>query len=271
VGSICLHRGEEPVFGEQGICNIFFTHCNLKCLYCQNHQISRSNAPNIAFTLTERELLDQVEACLEQYVACVGFVSPSHVLPQVEAIMAGLQQRGRKPVFVMNTNAYDKAEKIASLESRMNVYLPDLKYLDSDLAEAYSGARDYPEVAQKALKEMFRQKGPELRLDARGIIQSGLIIRHLVLPGQVENSKAVLRFIAQELSKDVTLSLMAQYAPIPAVVGHPLLGRNLLAEEYEQVLAEMDRLGLENGWMQALESQNHYCPDFAQTHPFEKK
>jgi len=270
IGSICIHRGEEPVFGDQGICNVFFTLCNLQCRYCQNFQISRKPAPEIARLLSLEETAARIRAILEQGVRCVGFVSPSHVLPQVEMLMDALGGFQPAPVFVMNTNGYDLAVRIAALEGRMHVYLPDFKYMDAGLAARASGAGDYPEVAQHALREMFRQKGARLRLDHDGVIQSGLIIRHLVLPGQVENSKAVLRFIARELSPEVTIALMSQYAPTPLVANDPELGRRVTREEYDKVLEELDRLGMENGWIQERESQDTYCPDFARSHPFEK-
>lgn len=269
MGSVCLHRGEEPVFGEQGICNVFFTLCNLQCRFCQNFQISRKPRPEIAHELTLRELAAKIRRVLAEGVRHVGFVSPSHVFPQMEVLMAELRGDQPEPLFVMNSNGYDLAAQLRRLEGRMQVYLPDLKYMDPALAHRFSDCPDYPAVAQAALREMFRQKGPELVLDRQGVIQSGLIIRHLVLPGQVENSKAVLRFIARELSPEVTVSLMSQYAPIPAVADDPELGRRLTPAEYEEVLAELDRLGMENGWVQDLESQDHYCPDFARSHPFE--
>ncbi len=184
--------------------------------------------------------------------------------------MQGLKKRGRNPVFVMNTNAYDKTERIAALEDRVQVYLPDLKYLDESLAIHLSDAPDYPEVASRVLREMFRQKGPELKLDKEGVIESGLIVRHLVLPGQVENSKQVLRFIAEELSPGVYISLMSQYSPIPAVAGDTNLGRHLSPEEYGEVVEEMERLGLEHGWIQEMAGSGHYKPDFARQHPFKE-
>ncbi|MHB8808443.1 MAG: radical SAM protein [Desulfobulbaceae bacterium] len=270
VGSVCRHRGEEPVFGEHGVCNVFFTLCNLQCCYCQNFQISRKPRPEISYELTLQELAAKIRTLLAEGARHVGFVSPSHVFPQMEALMEELQGDQPAPCFVMNTGGYDLPGQLRRLEGRMQVYLPDLKYMDPGLASRFSGCPDYPAVAQAALREMFRQKGPELVLDGQGLLRSGLIIRHLVLPGQVENSKAALRFIAHELSPEVTISLMAQYAPIPAVADDPELGRRLAPAEYEEVLAELDRLGMENGWVQALESQDHYCPDFARSHPFEK-
>ncbi|RJX19710.1 MAG: radical SAM protein [Desulfobulbus sp.] len=270
VGAVCRHRGEEPVFGEEGVCNVFFTLCNLQCRYCQNYQISRKPRPDIAHELTLPELVGRIRRILAEGVRHVGFVSPSHVFPQMEALMEELAGDRPAPVFVMNTNGYDLAEQIRRLAGRMHVYLPDLKYMDPDLSRRYSGCPDYPAVAQAALREMFRQKGPELVLDDQGVIESGLIIRHLVLPGQVENSKAALRFIARELSPEITISLMAQYMPIPAVADDPELGRRLSSAEYGEVLEELDRLGMENGWVQDLASQDYYCPDFALSHPFEQ-
>lgn len=272
IGSICLHRGEEPpVSGAAGICNVFFTHCNLQCLYCQNHQISRNAVSSPEFSLSLEKILDEIGACLDQGAHAVGFVSPSHVLPQMETIMLAMGARGRRPRWVYNTNAYDKAESLRRFEGRLDVFLPDFKYMDPGLAASLSGAPNYPEVARAALREMFRQKGTGLILDDQGRVQSGLIIRHLILPGQVENSLACLRFIAEELSPRVTVSLMSQYTPMPAVAGHPELSRALLPGEYEAVMEEMDRLGLENGWAQELESAYHYHPDFECNHPFEGK
>jgi putative pyruvate formate lyase activating enzyme len=270
IGSICRHRGEEPVLGgEQGVCNVFFTHCNLQCRYCQNHQISRNRGPRVGRSLTLDETVSRIERILDRGVRAVGFVSPSHVLPQTAAIIDALRARGRRPVVIYNSNGYDKVESLAALADRIDVYLPDLKYLDPRLAERYSDASAYPQAATAALKEMFRQKGARLELDGEGLIRSGLIVRHLVLPGQVENSKRVLRWIAEELSPEVTISLMSQYAPVPDVAGDPELGRPLRVEEYEEVLAELDRLGLENGWVQKLESRDYYNPDFGKEHPFE--
>lgn len=269
ISSIFLHRGEEPpISGEKGICNIFFAHCNLQCVYCQNYQISRNDTDNPTWRMEFTEVLRQVESLLDRGSAGVGFVSPSHCIPQMRAIIRALRVRGRSPVTVMNTGGYDRSETIRSLRGEIDVYLPDLKYLDAELAAAYSGAADYPEVARAALKEIFRQKGEDLQLTAEETVKSGLIIRHLVLPGEVENSKACLRFIAEELSPAVHISLMAQYHPTPPVRNHRQLGRLLRAEEYEEVKAELPRLGFSRGWVQEVDSPGHYLPDFDRRAPF---
>jgi putative pyruvate formate lyase activating enzyme len=267
VASVCLHRGEEPaVSGQVGICNIFFAHCNLQCRFCQNHQISRNTTP--APDLTPEQIITQVEGLLDQGAHAVGFVSPSHVLPQMEAIILTLRDRGRSPVFVFNTNAYDQLENLRRLEGSVDVYLPDLKYADSRLAREWSDAPDYPEVARRALLEMYRQKGADLVLDEQGRVRSGLIVRHLVLPGQLENTRQCLRFLAEALSPQVHVSLMSQYTPTPEVHGHPELGRTLRPEEYAGIVDEMDRLGMENGWIQELSSAHYYQPDFTRDQPF---
>jgi len=272
ISTICLHRGEEPILsGKNGICNVFFTRCNMRCRFCQNYQISRNRGPIHEQQLTLEEVVDQIEQILDCGATAVGFVSPSHFIPQMMAIIASLIKRGRKATFVMNTNAYDKVDTLALLEGAIDVYLPDLKYMDEGLALEYSDAPNYPQVATRALTEMFRQKGAKIELDENGIVRCGLIIRHLVLPGQVKNSIQCLRFIATELSPDVHLSLMAQYHPIPAVFFHPTLGRTLRQEEYEEVLCEMDRLGFNRGFIQSLESPLVYLPDFSHPHPFEAR
>ena len=270
VGAICAHRGEEPVIsGSMGICNVFFTRCNLQCVYCQNYEISRTSP------LVEHRMdLDQVVGHIERHLAAgcksVGFVSASHVIPQMRAIVDRLGHRSDRPVLVYNTNSYDKVETVRSLEGVIDVYLPDLKYLDAHLAGEYSQAADYPPVATSAIREMFRQKGAGIELDDDGLITSGLIIRHLVLPGHIENSRAVLHHIATELSTDMHLSLMSQYCPTPAVAGHPILGRRLTREEYDDVLHEAESLGFHRGFVQELSSADHYRPDFRRTRPFER-
>lgn len=270
IGSICLHKGEEPVIsGDHGICNVFFTHCNLQCCYCQNHQISRNEGPRIEYILTLDEITRRIELLLDQGARAVGFVSPSHVIPQVQSIIRALREKGRQPVTVYNTHAYDRVESLKSLSSLIRVYLPDLKYMNPKLAERLSDAPLYPKTAMAAIREMVRQKGLELKLNSRGELREGVIVRHLVLPGQVENSRNVLRFLAREISPDITISLMAQYYPTPRVAPMDDLNRGVTRAEYEEVLDEMDFLGMENGWVQELDSRDIYQPDFALSHPFD--
>lgn len=214
-------------------------------------------------------VVNEIEAILLTGIDLVGFVTPSHCLVQMCSIMDEIERRDLNPRYVYNTNAYDRTEAIADLAERINVWLPDFKYSDNALARDYSGVDDYVEVASAALVEMFRQEGADISLDDDGLITDGLIIRHLVLPGQVANSKQVLGFIARELSPDIHISLMSQYYPTPAVADHPLLGRTLHRWEYDEVLEEFDRLGFHRGWVQEMNSPTSYQPDFRKDHPFE--
>ncbi len=258
------------ISGPRGICNVFFSGCNLECVFCQNYQISQATGDYGDISQQLPDVVAQIEAVLAGGAKGVGFVSPSHVIPQMKIIMAALAERGISPTFVYNTNGYDKPETIRSLEGRIDVWLPDLKYVDERLGCDCSDAPGYPEVAKAAIKEMFRQKGSTVRLDDEGYIESGLIIRHLVLPGAVENSINVMRWIAGELSPSVHVSLMSQYHPTRRVIGHPTLGRTVRPEEYNQVLAEFERLGFYRGWVQELDSASNYRPDFDRDHPFEE-
>lgn len=269
VASIFPHQGEEPVIsGKHGICNIFFNHCNMQCVYCQNYEISR-NRESVAQEVGSLEvILQQIEAVLDRGIKLVGFVSPSHFIPQMKVLMSALNVIRPGLSFVFNNGGYDRVEAIRELEGAVAVYLPDFKYSDDLLARRYSQAPHYPEVAKLSLKEMFRQKGTNLWLDDEGVAESGLIIRHLVLPGEVENSKGVLRYIADELSVGVHISLMSQYWPTPAVASHPKLGKKVTAEEYEEVIAEFHSLGFYRGWVQELESPDHYRPQFSDDQPF---
>ncbi|MDR2549289.1 MAG: radical SAM protein [Desulfobulbus sp.] len=269
IAAITLHRGEEPaISGPQGICNVFFAHCNLQCRFCQNHQISGNHRPVPTAFHSPEQAAEAIAAILETGVHRLGFVSPSHMVPQMVAIIAAVRRRGFRPIVVYNSNGYDQVRTLRALEEWIDVYLPDCKYGNPHLARTLSGAADYPEVAAAALTEMYRQKGNILHLDDNGQAERGLIVRHLVLPGAVANSLQVLRFLAHELSPRLTLSLMAQYQPTAAMDNCPPLNRPLAPAEYEQVVAELERLGFTNGWLQDMASAGHYNPDFSRPTPF---
>ncbi|MCU0847421.1 MAG: 4Fe-4S cluster-binding domain-containing protein [Spirochaetes bacterium] len=270
IASICRHAGEEPVLGgETGVCNIFFSHCNLQCVYCQNFQISR-NGTSAAIRDID-DLTEIITGFLDEGVGSVGFVSPSHMIPQMIEIINAVKEAGYNPAFIMNTNAYDKCETIQMLSGLIDVYLPDFKYMDPELSRDLSGAYDYPDVALKAIREMYRQKGSGISISQNGTIESGLIIRHLVLPGNIENSRRCLRTIAEELSTSVHISLMSQYRPLAENLGHPFLGKKVTRDEYEELIEEMFRLGFHRGWVQELESPDCYMPDFSLDDPFENR
>ncbi len=270
IASICIHRGEEPpISGPDGICNIFFSGCNLKCIYCQNHEISRSGGDCRSGITSLNEILDMIEGILSENIKAVGFVSPSHVLPQVKAIIRGLNARELKPVTVYNTNSYEKTEVIDSLDGIIDVYLPDYKYVTPSVAEEFSDAPRYPEIALKALKRMYYQKGSTLHLDKEGRAEKGILVRHLVLPGHADESKRVLNTLADEISTGINISLMSQYHPTRYVRNHPDLKRILYKAEYDSAVEAMEDLGFRNGLVQDMESYRNYRPDFSKEHPFE--
>jgi putative pyruvate formate lyase activating enzyme len=270
ISSICIHRGEEPLIsGKEGICNIFFSGCNLRCIYCQNHEISRSGSFSMQKPITLSDVTTTVTSFLDRGIKCVGFVSPSHVVPQVKAIIRSLNEKGYRPVTVYNTNSYDRKDTIRDMEGMIDVYLPDLKYVTPGIALEYSDAADYPDVAIAAIKEMYYQKGSVLLTGDDGMAERGMLVRHLVLPGYAEESRRVLRRIANELSTGVHISLMSQYHPIPSVSDHHLLNRPLYKDEYDSVVKEMEELGFRNGWLQDMDSFKNYRPDFSSDNPFE--
>jgi putative pyruvate formate lyase activating enzyme len=270
ISSICIHRGEEPaISGPAGICNIFFSGCNLGCIYCQNHEISRKASGYRSQAENFEGVIDTIESIILKGIKSVGFVSPSHMIPQVRAIIEGIWERGLKPVTVFNTSSYDKVETLKNLAGYIDVYLPDLKYVTPEISAQYSDASDYPEVALNAVKEMYYQKGSTLITDENGVAESGILLRHLVLPGHVNDSISILRILADEVSTGIHISLMSQYHPTNNVRNHNVLNRPLYREEYESVVTEMDNLGFRNGWVQDMDSFENYRPNFSKENPFE--
>ncbi len=270
ISSIVAHKGEEPpISGVKGICNIFFSHCNLQCVYCQNFQISGNTTAHSNKYWDFEKVLSDIQQHLDAGCKAIGYVSPSHQIPQMVSIIRAFEHHSPKPVFVYNTNGYDKVDTLKELEGLIDIYLPDLKYLDGSLSKELSDVPAYPEIAKKALKEMFRQKGTVLRYSDEHHAESGMIIRHLVLPGCVQNSLDVLHFIAEELSPKIHISLMSQYYPIHMAMNYKNINRVLSKREYEIVVNEAEKLGLTKGWIQALDSTDHYRPDFENEQPFE--
>jgi putative pyruvate formate lyase activating enzyme len=268
IASVCLHQGEEPaISGKKGICNVFFSGCNMQCVFCQNFQISRRRGRK-EIIITPEEITEKITDILDSGVEAIGFVSPTHFVPHVRAIMENLHNKGYKPTIVYNTNGFDNIQIIKDMEGLIDVYLPDFKYLDPALAKEYSDTSNYPDVIKAVLKEMYRQKGSTLVINDEGQAVTGLIIRHLVLPGHSKDSIQILEWIARELSTSVHISLMSQYYPTVHVRNHTSLGKALSQAEYQEVLDTMEYLGFYNGWTQDYESTNTYRPDFKKLHPF---
>jgi putative pyruvate formate lyase activating enzyme len=270
IASYCDHHGEEPVLsGTKGSGTVFFSNCNLKCTYCQNFQISQGTDAN------KIELdspgLAAIMLHLQDKLGChnINLVSPSHFVPQiVEAVLHAVRQ-GLKIPLVYNTNAYDSLETLQALEGIIDIYLPDLKYSSDKWAHKYSGAKNYVGTSRRAIAEMFRQVG-NLVTNEDGLAQKGLIVRHLILPHEIAGSADSLKWLAEKISRDITVSIMAQYYPSHMAARDPLLSRKINSSEYNQVISLIEELGLENGWLQEIDSAEFYLPDFdSKGHPFE--
>jgi putative pyruvate formate lyase activating enzyme len=269
VSAVVLHKGEEPVIsGSKGICNVFFAHCNLACVFCQNYQISDNNVENASWLTSLSVITDKIEEILDTGVNMLGFVSPSHQVNQMISIIESVNSRGYFPTIVYNSNGYDDASVLKDLNEIVDVYLPDIKYFSNNLALKYSNVNNYFEYAILALKEMIWQKGTSILINEDGLISSGVIVRHLVLPGHVEDSKQLLTFIAHEVSTNLSISLMSQYTPKGNLCGIDNLKRFLSQNEYSDIVETFIKLGFFRGWIQHLTSNNFYIPDFAQELPF---
>lgn len=269
IASITIHHGEEPAISEnQGICNVFFSGCNLRCVYCQNFQISQSDKKAVYFPMNIDDAVNKIINILDTGINSLGFVSPSHCLPQMVWIIDKLHKKGRKPIIVYNSNAYDKVENIRLLDGVVDVYLPDFKYMLNDIAFKFSGIKNYSEIALASIKEMYRQKGNTLIVNENGYAESGMIIRHLVLPNNIDNSKAVIKAIAENISENIHISLMSQYYPTHKSKSFSELNRIISKEEYMEVVDYFYKIGLHKGWIQDFESAEMYRPDFDKKKPF---
>ena len=261
------HFGEEPCLsGTRGAGNIFFGNCNLRCVYCQNFQISQDYAVQKRNTIPVERLAEMALELQERGCHNIGFVSPTHFAPQMAKAILLAARRGLRLPVVYNTNAYDSVEVLRMLEGIVDVYLPDFKYADSAAGALYSKIPDYAERSREALLEMYRQKGSRLEIGEDGLIESGLLVRVLVLPGNVAGVSESLVWIAETLSPRVAISLMAQYYPIHRAADNEkyrALSRSITAAEWGDALAALEANGFAHGFQQELETANkYYRPDF---------
>ena len=241
VNSYGTHFGEEdPLRGWQGSGTIFFSGCNLSCLYCQNAEISQK----VGGSEISVEVLADVMLELENRGAHnINLVSPTHVAAQIARAIYIAAQRGLKLPIVYNTGGYDSFHTLKMLDGIIDIYMPDMKYSEPEISERLSGVLDYPSVNQLAVKEMFRQVG-DLVLSHRGIAERGLLVRHLVLPDDLAGSKVILRFIAKEISLNTYLNIMDQYRPAYLAGRHNDINRRITSDEYQAVVDEALLLGL---------------------------
>jgi putative pyruvate formate lyase activating enzyme len=268
VSSYTAHFGEEPALvGANGAGNIFFGNCNLRCVYCQNYQISQTHKEQRKNEVTHERLAGMMLELQAKGCHNINFVSPTHFAPQMARAIFLAAERGLRLPIVYNTNAYDSVEVLRLLDGIVDIYLPDLKYAENDAGYAYSKVRDYRGHARRAIAEMYRQTGDELVFGADGLLKRGLVIRLLVLPNDVAGIKDSLQWIRNELSPRVAVSLMAQYYATNRAATdtrYILLSRRITETEWLRALAMLDELGIEEGWMQEYDGASHYYrPDFA--------
>ena len=267
VSSYTAHFGEEPALsGTRGAGNIFFGNCNLRCVYCQNYQISQDFAAQRKNEVAVERLAEMMLELQERGCHNIGLVSPTHYAPQAAKAILLAAREGLSLPIVYNTNAYDSVEVLKLLEGIVDVYLPDLKYADSASGWLYSKVPDYAERSRAALIEMYRQKGSALVFDEEGSLVNGLLVRILVLPENEAGISESLAWIAETLSPRVAISLMSQYYPIHRAATsekYSALSRSITAEEWEEALAALESNGMENGYQQEFQTANkYYRPDF---------
>ena len=253
-----IHNFEEPcISGEKGSGTIFFSNCNMNCVFCQNYEISQLGRGK---EITIEELANVMIKQQERNVQNINLVTPtSYALHIVEAIKIA-RKKGLKIPIVYNTNGYESVETLKLLEGYVDIYLPDLKYYYDDLAKKYSKVDNYFEIATKAIQEMYRQVGIPV-LDENGVMKKGLMIRHLILPNEVQNSKKVLKWVKENIDSNVYVSIMAQYFPTYKAKEIPEIARKITKEEYEKVENYLYELDLENGYIQELgEHEEEYVP-----------
>lgn len=251
------HNFEEPcISGKKGSGTVFFSNCNMNCVFCQNYEISQQGKGK---EITIEELAEIFIKQQEKDVENINLVTPTSYVPQIIEAIKIARNKGLKLPIVYNTNGYEKVETLKMLEGYVDIYLPDFKYSDNELGKRLSKVDNYFEIATKALKEMYRQTGKAV-FNENGIMQKGMIIRHLVLPNHILNSRRVLKWINENMH-EVYVSVMAQYFPTYKAKDIEDINRKLTKEEYEQIENYLYRLDLENGYIQELgEHEEEYVP-----------
>jgi len=267
VSSYTAHFGEEPVLsGSKGAGNIFFGNCNLRCVYCQNYQISQTWKTQKKNEVTHERLAEMMLELQERGCHNIAFVSPTHFAPQMARGILLAAEKGLRLPIVYNTNAYDSVEVLKLLDGIVDVYLPDLKYAENDAGFTFSKVRGYKDYARAAIKEMFRQTGDKLVFDENNLLRKGLLIRLLVLPNDIAGIEENLRWIKNELSPRTAISLMAQYYATNRAATdekYILLSRRISEREWYEAVSILEDLEIETGFMQEYESASHYYrPDF---------
>lgn len=255
-----VHNYEEPcISGKNGSGTIFFSNCNLSCIYCQNYKISQLGK---GYELSVEELANIMLKQQEKGVNNINLVTPTMYVYQIIETIKIARKRGLKIPIIYNTNGYENVKTIQDLNGYVDIYLPDLKYYSNELSKKYSKIDNYFKYATEAIKEMYKQVESPI-FDENGIIKKGLIIRHLVLPNHLQNSKHILKWIKENMPEDTYVSVMAQYFPTYKAKEDNLINRKLNKKEYREIEEFLYTLNLENGYMQELgEHEEEYVPNF---------
>lgn len=255
-----VHNYEEPcISGKNGSGTIFFTNCNLNCIYCQNYKISQQGK---GYEITIEELANIMLEEQEKKVNNINLVTPTMYAYQIIEAIKLAKSRGLYIPIIYNTNGYENIKTIKALNGYIDVYLPDLKYYSNELSKKYSKIDNYFKYATEAIKEMYKQVGTPV-FNENGIIRRGVIIRHLVLPNHIQNSKHILKWIKENMPEDIYVSIMAQYFPTYKAKEDNLLNRKLNKKEYKEIEEFLYMLNIKNGYIQELgEHEEEYVPDF---------
>ena len=263
VARAALHFWEEPcISGENGSGAVFFSGCNLGCIFCQNREISTGNVGKGVSVSRLCEIFFELEA---EGANNINLVTAAHVLPVVREALIMAKTKGLRIPILYNTSSYETVESLKTLDGLVDIYLPDLKYMSSALSSRYSFAPNYPEVAKAAIAEMVRQTGPAV-FDEHGLIAKGTIVRHLVLPGSSMDSKHVIHYLYETYGDEIYISIMNQYTPMPNVSAHSQLGKKVSDWEYKKIVDYAINLGVENGFVQdSSASDSDFIPKFDYT------
>lgn len=256
-----LHMWEEPcISGTEGSGTVFFSGCPLRCVYCQNHHIALGQTGKEISPSRLAEIFMELQ---EKGANNINLVTPTHFIPQIISALQTAKNNGMKLPIVYNTSGYEKPETLQLLEGLIDIYLPDLKYYSSDLGKHYSNAPDYFSVSTEALKEMYRQVGEPVFDAHTGLLKRGMIVRHLVLPGQMSDSKNVIRYLHETYGNQIYISIMNQYTPVTHHPDFPELNRTLTDKEYDDVVDYAISIGVENGFIQEGETfSESFIPSF---------
>ena len=264
VARAALHYWEEPcISGKRGSGAVFFSGCSLHCVFCQNREISDGKAGKV---ISKERLSDIFMELADKGANNINLVTPGQYIPDIVWAVNDAKSRGMKLPIIYNTSGYENVTELKLLEGIVDVYLPDFKYMDSTLSARYSRAKDYPTVAKQALSEMVRKQPDVVIDDATGLIQKGVIVRQLLLPGHVNDAKAVLKYLYDTYKDDIYISIMNQYTPINRIKEYDNLNRRVTKKEYDEVVDYAIELGVVNGFIQEGDTADEsFIPEFDYT------